>query len=106
MEFANLHNTNHFHIIIDATNCAAMGCPDYVDVVKVSMNLTYIKEKVNGKTYETLQEFFQDVNKLLISNALLYNSDSNNEYHKAANVLKKEFQKIGKKVMNEVQNIG
>jgi len=102
MEFANLHNTNPFRIVIDASNCAAMGCPDYADIIEIPMNLTYIQEKVSGKKYETLQEFFEDV-KLLISNALLYNSDPNNEYHKAANFLKKKFQKMGEKVMNEVQ---
>jgi len=102
MEFSNLHNTNPFRMIINVNNCAGMGCPDYCDVIKNPMNLTYIKEKVNAKKYETLQEFFEDV-KLLINNALIYNSDPNNAYHIAANVMKRKFLKLGEEVMNEVQ---
>ena len=66
------------------------------------MNLTYIQEKVNGKTYFTLQEFFEDI-ELLIANALLYNSDPMNPFHVAANVMKKRYLKERKKVLTQVE---
>lgn len=102
MEFANLHGTNPFRIAINADNCAAMGVPDYCDVVKQPMNLSYIQEKVNAKNYQTLQAFFADV-ELMISNALLYNSDPNNEFHIAAKEMKKKYKKMAKKVVLSLQ---
>ena len=62
------------------------------------MNLTYIKGKVEGAEYETLQEFFTDVN-LMLNNALLYNSNPNNYYHLAAKEMKRQFQKMAKTVV-------
>merc|ERR1712167_317059 len=89
-------------IVIDNDNCAGMGIADYCDVVKNPMNLTYIKGKVESACYETLKDFFDDIN-LLINNALLYNSDPCNEYHIAALKMKKKFCKLVKKVMQQVQ---
>eukprot|EP00957_Ditylum_brightwellii_P070714 5374707-Ditylum_brightwellii.AAC.1 len=102
MEFANLHGTNPFRIVIDKSNCAGMGVPDYCDVIKKPMNLTYIQEKVDAKKYETLQEFFGDV-ELTVSNALLYNSDPKNEFHIAAKEMKKKFKKMAKRVIQSLQ---
>ena len=98
MEFANLGNTNPFRIVIDKSNHVAMGVPDYFDVIDKAMNLTYIKGKVEGAEYETLQEFFTDVN-LMLNNALLYNSNPNNYYHLAAKEMKRQFQKMAKTVV-------
>jgi hypothetical protein len=103
MEFSNLHppGINPFRIVIDANTCAAMGLHDYCDIIKNPMNLTFIREKVVNKQYITLQEFFEDV-ELMISNALLYNSDPNNEYHIAANVMKKKYIKLRKHVVEKL----
>jgi len=102
MEFSNLGGTNPFRIVIDKENCVAMGVPDYGDVIETPMNLTYIQDKVEKKTYETLQAFVDDV-KLLINNALLYNSDPNNEYHIAAKKMKKKFKKMMANVLQGIE---
>ena len=93
---------NPFRIVIDKSNCAAMGAPDYCDVIEKPMNLTYIREKVNSKEYITLQGFFGDV-ELLISNALLYNSDPNNHYHIAALKMKNKYIELRKKLMLQIE---
>jgi len=93
---------NPFRIVIDKTNCASMGAPDYCDVIEKPMNLTYIREKVNNKEYMTLQDFFGDV-ELLISNALLYNSDPNNQYHIAANKMKSKYIDLRKKLLLQIE---
>ena len=102
MEFANLHGTNPFRLVIDKNNCADMGVPDYCDIITTPMNLTYIQEKVEAKSYESLELFFGDV-ELLISNALLYNSDPSNEFHIAAKELKRKYKKLAKKVVQMLQ---
>ena len=100
MEF--FEGSNPFRIDICKENCAAMGIPDYCDIIETPMNLTYVREKVAKYKYATLQDFFRDV-ELIISNALLYNSDPNNSYHKAANVMKKKYLKLRKKVLAQLQ---
>ena len=102
MEFSNLHGTNPFRIIIDAENCAMMGVPDYCQIVEKPMNLTYIQQKVNEYKYETLQEFFADV-ELMIKNSLLYNSDLDNPYHIAAKEMRKQFKKLAKSLITSLQ---
>ena len=82
-----------------------MGAPDYCQVIKNPMNLTYVREKVSDYKYETLQDFVQDI-ELIISNALLYNSDPNNPYHIAANEMKKKYIKLRKKVLMQLQSQG
>lgn len=103
IEFINLHWTNPFRIVIDNKNCAAMGIADYCKIVHRPMNLTYIKYKVENTSYQTLNDFFHDVD-LLINNALLYNSDPSNEYHIAALQMKKKFEEIVKRVMQGTQH--
>ena len=107
MEFSNLHppGINPFRIVIDAETCVAMGLSDYCDIIQKPMNLTFIREKVLKKKYVTLQEFFEDV-ELMISNALLYNSDPKNEYHIAANVMKKKYIKLRKQVVQKLHGQG
>jgi len=95
--------TNPFRIVITKENCAFMGAQGYCDIVKTPMNLTYVRTKVTDCKYETLQDFFQDI-ELIISNALLYNSDPNNAYHKAANMMKKKYIKLRKYLLNQLQN--
>jgi len=102
MEFSNLNNTNPFRIVIDKDNCVAMGVPDYCDIIKKPMNLTYVQEKVESISYKTLKDFFEDIT-MLINNALLYNSDSSNEYHKAALQMKKRAKKEYKLVLEKIQ---
>jgi Bromodomain len=65
---------------------------------QIKMNLTYIQQKVNKMEYKTLPQFFADVD-LMISNALLYNSDPNNAYRIAAEDMKKRYMKIANKVV-------
>jgi Bromodomain len=98
MEFANLGNTNPFRIVIDRSNHVTMGVPDYFDVIDKPMNLTYIMNKVESAEYDTLQAFFADIN-LMVNNALLYNSDPNNDYHLAAKEMKRQFQKMAKTIV-------
>ena len=105
MEFHNLHGTNPFRLVIDKDNCASMGVPDYCEVIQQPMNLTYIQEKVNGKNYVTLQQFFADV-ELLINNALVYNSDPSNEYHIAAKEFRKKYKKLAKRLIASLQQGG
>lgn len=93
---------NPFRIVIDKTNCAAMGAPDYCDIIEKPMNLTYIREKVDKKDYMTLQAFFGDV-ELLINNALLYNSDPNNPYHVAALKMKNKYIDLRKQLMLQIE---
>ena len=52
--------------------------------------------------YKTLKEFFADVD-LMISNALLYNSDPSNPFRIAAEEMKKRYLKIAKKVVQTLQ---
>ncbi len=92
---------NPFRMVIDRSNCAAMGAPDYCDVIEKPMNLTYIRDKVDNKEYMTLQAFFGDV-ELLINNALLYNSDENNPYHVAAIKMKNKYIELRKKLMLQI----
>lgn len=102
MEFANLGGTNPFRIVINRENCVAMGAPDYFDLVERPMNLTYIQDKVQKKSYNSLQEFLEDV-KLMITNALHYNSDPNNEYHLAAKKMKKVFRKMAHTALESIE---
>ena len=102
MEFAHLQGINPFRMVIDRENCASCGAPDYFDVIQKPMNLTYIKHKVENLEYMSLQQFCQDV-ELLVSNALLYNSDPGNPYHTAAKELQKHFRKAAKRVLAKVK---
>ena len=102
MEFAHLHGINPFRMVIDRENCASCGAPDYFDVIQKPMNLAYIQHKVENLEYNSLQQFFQDV-ELMVSNALLYNSDPSNPYHTAAKELQKHFRKAAKRVVAKVK---
>ena len=101
MEFDILGGVNPFRTVIDAENCAAMGAPDYCDIIKRPMNLTYIQTKVNKKSYETLQEFLEDVD-LIIKNALLYNHHPENPYNIAAQAFRKQFKKLAKPLVRSL----
>ena len=101
MEFEILGNVNPFRIVIDASNCASMGAPDYCQVIEKPMNLTYIQTKVNGKSYETLQEFLEDVD-LIVKNALKYNAHPENPYNIAAKTFRKQFKKLAKPLVQSL----
>jgi hypothetical protein len=101
MEFEILGNVNPFRTVIDESNCASMGAPDYCQVIKKPMNLTYIQTKVNDKSYETLQEFLEDVD-LIVKNALLYNSHPDSPYHVAAKAFRKQFKKLAKPLVQSL----
>ena len=102
MEFPALGNSNPFRIVIDKDTCVQMGVPDYCKVIAKPMNLTYVQEKVENRSYLTLQEFFSDI-ELIISNALTYNSDPRNPYHVAALEFRKRYRKAAKRVVQSVQ---
>ncbi|KAL7434805.1 hypothetical protein ACHAXM_004273 [Skeletonema potamos] len=101
LEFAECGNTNPFRVVIDKNTCADMGVPDYCDVIEKPMNLTYIQNKVNKKSYETLQEFLEDVNTIVL-NALKYNPDPDNPVHIAAKGLRKTFRKLAKPLVQSL----
>ncbi|EED95199.1 predicted protein [Thalassiosira pseudonana CCMP1335] len=101
MEFDNLGGVNPFRTVIDAKNCAQMGAPDYCDVIKRPMNLTYIQDKVNKKSYESLQEFFEDID-LIAKNAMQYNAHPENPYHVAAKLFRKQFKKLAKPLVQSL----
>jgi len=101
MEFAALGNTNPFRMVIDSANCADMGVSDYCNIIKKPMNLTYIQTKVNNKSYETLQEFVEDVD-LIAKNAMQYNFQTNNPYHVAAKTFRKKFRKLAKPLVQSL----
>jgi Bromodomain len=103
MEFPHLGGINPFRIVIDRDNCASVGAPDYFDIIKTPMNLTYIQQKVDNMAYDSLEAFNADVD-LMISNSLLYNSDPANPYHVAAQEMKKRYIKIVKKVLQTIQS--
>lgn len=102
MEFPLLANTNPFRMVIDRDNCASVGAADYFQVIETPMNLTYIKNKVEAMEYQTLQQFFDDV-ELMIKNARLYNSHPQNPYRMAAEELHKRYTKLGKRVLKMIQ---
>lgn len=101
MEFPYLGNTNPFRVVIDRSNCAQMGAPDYFQVIQKPMNLTYIQDKVDKLEYMTFKEFRDDV-ELMIKNALAYNTAATNPYRQAAQELRKLYAKLLKKVLAAV----
>ena len=101
MEFPLLGNQNPFRAVIDASTCADMGVPDYCDIIKKPMNLTFIKTKVKNKSYETLQEFLEDVD-LIVKNALTYNHHPDNPYHVVAKEFRKKFRKLAKPLVKSL----
>jgi Bromodomain len=74
----------------------------FLPILFSQMNLTYIQQKVEKAQYESLQDFFKDVD-LMISNALLYNSDPSNPFRIAAEEMKKRYMKIAKKVVQTLK---
>ena len=101
MEFPLLGNINPFRMVIDESTCADMGVPDYCSIIEKPMNLTFVQTRVNDKSYETLQEFLEDVD-LIAKNALQYNSDPNNPYHVAAKAFRKKFRKLAKPLVESL----
>ena len=101
MEFPALGNTNPFRMVIDASTCVAMGVSDYCDVIEKPMNLTFVKTKVDAKSYETLQEFLEDVD-LIVKNGLKYNHHPTNPYHIAAKGFRKRFRKLAKPLVQSL----
>jgi Bromodomain len=102
MEFAHLGNINPFRMVIDRETCASIGAPDYMDIVKTPMNLTYIQQKMERSEYDSLSAFSDDV-ELMLSNAILYNSHSEDPYHVAAEEMKRKYNKMKKKVIQTFQ---
>lgn len=101
MEFKQLNNANPFRVVIDRDNFETVA-PNYFDVIKTPMNLTYIKAKVDKYEYASLQDFFEDV-QLMISNALAYNSDQRSPYRAAAKEMKREYVKLRKEIIEIIQ---
>ena len=101
MEFDTLGNINPFRMVIDETTCVDMGLPDYCTIIQKPMNLTYVQTKVNNKSYETLQEFLEDID-LIAKNAMQYNYQLDNPYHIAAKVFRKKFRKLAKPLVDSL----
>lgn len=101
MEFAALGNTNPFRMVIDASTCAEMGLPDYCSIVKRPMNLTFVQTKVNNKSYETLQEFLEDID-LIAKNAMQYNFQPDNPFYIAAKGFRKKFRRLAKPLVESL----
>lgn len=101
MEFPNLGGINPFRIVIDRKSAPQIA-PDYFTVITTPMNLTYIKDKVKGRKYSTLYQFFADID-LMIDNALKYNVEEDNPYRIASEDLKKKHTKIAKKVWKQIK---
>eukprot|EP00537_Pseudo-nitzschia_pungens_P001626 CAMPEP_0172364214 /NCGR_PEP_ID=MMETSP1060-20121228/7403_1 /TAXON_ID=37318 /ORGANISM="Pseudo-nitzschia pungens, Strain cf. cingulata" /LENGTH=373 /DNA_ID=CAMNT_0013087169 /DNA_START=110 /DNA_END=1231 /DNA_ORIENTATION=+ len=101
MEFPNLGGINPFRIVIDRKSAPQIA-PDYFTVVTTPMNLTYIRDKVKGRKYTTLYQFFSDID-LMIDNALKYNQGDDNPYRIASEELKKKHTKIAKKVWKQIK---
>jgi len=102
MIFVIILGTNPFRVVIDENNCSFHGVPDYCHVIEKPMNLTWIREKVNARSYITLKEFHSDVT-LMIKNALLYNSDPANVYHLAAKEMNRKFKSLFKETLENLQ---
>jgi len=102
MEFLTLGGMNPFRTVIDAGNCADLGVADYCDVVKKPMNLTWIKAKVEEAAYESLEDFFNDV-ELMINNSILYNSDPKNDFHIVAQDMKRYYRTLARSVIKKLQ---
>jgi len=101
MEFPNLGGTNPFRIVIDKKSAPHIA-PDYFNVITTPMNLTYAKDKVKGRKYTTLTQFFTDID-LMIDNALKYNTGETNPYRIASEELKKKHTKIVKGVWKQIK---
>jgi hypothetical protein len=78
-----------------------MGLPDYCTIIQKPMNLTYVQTKVNNKSYETLQEFLEDID-LIAKNAMQFNYQLDNPYHIAAKVFRKKFRKLAKPLVDSL----
>mmetsp|Transcript_22112 Transcript_22112/g.44871 ORF Transcript_22112/g.44871 Transcript_22112/m.44871 type:complete len:469 (-) Transcript_22112:235-1641(-) len=101
MEFSVLQDTNPFRIVINEKTSLDMGIPDYCKIIEKPMNLAYIQKKVNDKSYETLQEFVEDVD-LIVTNCLKFNDHPENPYNIAAKELRKRFKKLIKPVVQSL----
>lgn len=97
MEFPALGNSNPFRVVIDKDTCVQMFLPDYCQIIKKPMNLTFVQKKVENRSYSNLQEFFSDI-ELIISNCITYCCDPRNPYHMAALELRKRYQEAAKRV--------
>lgn len=101
MQFPNLGGMNPFRIVIDRESAPQIA-PDYFTVITTPMNLTYVKDKVKGRKYITLTQFFSDID-LIIENALKYNVGEGNQYRVAAEDLQKMHKKIVKGVWKQIK---
>lgn len=49
---------NLFHYPVDVKK---LNIPDYFDIIKVPMDFTTIKNKLNGNIYENINEYINDM---------------------------------------------
>lgn len=66
----------------EAVPYVEMGLTDYLDVVKVPMDLGTVRAKLEGKTYQTEDECAEDIRRIW-RNAMLYNAPGAVVYVKA-----------------------
>jgi hypothetical protein len=93
IEFKLLNGTNPFRVVLDVHTCAAMGIPDYCEIIRRPMNLTWMKQRCSELRYTQLWQLEEDVG-LIVTNALTYNSDASNPVHLAAIDLRKAFKEV------------
>lgn len=104
LEFDCLGGINPFRMVIDRHNCVDVGAPDYFDIIDTPMNLTWIQQKVENSEYDSIPAFFRDC-QLMITNALKYNSDPANPYHKAAQELKDKYKAAARELVEKVKRV-
>jgi len=84
-----------FYYPVDPT---ALGINDYLEKIKIPMDLTTIKEKIMNQQYPNSTLFCIDV-RLVFQNAMDYNSPESDISH-SANSLLQTFEKMAKKLMD------
>lgn len=86
-------------IFLEPVDHVGLGLTDYLDIVKHPMDLSTIKKKLKAEHYNSLQEFFNDVN-LIWSNCKLYNQEGS-EIYLIAVAMEKHCKKLVDKLFKE-----
>ncbi|KAL4441774.1 hypothetical protein ABPG74_008771 [Tetrahymena malaccensis] len=79
----------------------ALGLTDYPNVIKKPMDLTTVKNKINTQSYDTIEDFLDDI-QLIWDNCKLYNAQGSWIW-KLADKLDKYYKKLIKNYLPMVQ---
>lgn len=97
-----LYKIPHAHGVFGApVDPVALGLPDYLEIVKVPMDLGTIMKRLDQGSYRDFHNFINDVH-LTFDNAMLYNPKNSDVYALAKN-LKKEFDSKIKSKISEFE---